>query len=120
MVVSVRCAAGTSSASMYAMSCGGARSRERKPAAEWADSRSSKSSSVDLNARTTRSCNQHNPPSARTPLRPVYYTLAAAYARLPTLHTRRRRYTECGVDVLERLRRYGCIQSTFSVTRTSL
>ncbi|GBP65055.1 hypothetical protein EVAR_46849_1 [Eumeta japonica] len=75
MVVSVRCAcaAGTSSASMYAMSGGGARSRERRPCAECADSRSSRSSSVDLNARTTRSCNQHKvPPAARAlPRRPA-------------------------------------------------
>lgn len=42
---------------MYAKSCGGARRRERSPAAECADSRSSRSSSVDLKARTTRSCN---------------------------------------------------------------
>lgn len=100
MVVSVRVAAGTSSASMYAMSWGGARSRDRSPAAECDDNRSSRSSSVDLNARTTRSCNQHNPPlcalyDVRRPRHAPRHTLAA-----PVYSSICRLSIECGVDVL--------------------
>ncbi|CAK1546824.1 unnamed protein product [Leptosia nina] len=69
------------------MSCGGARRRERSPAAECADNRSSRSSSVDLNARTTRSCNRN-----RAHVRPDTDPLRPARSDPPALPT------ECGVD----------------------
>lgn len=77
------------------MSGGAARRRERSPAAEWAESRSSMSSSVDLKARTTRSCNNtaQGSPRART--------LAADRADAPPRYRPTATFIlECGVDVL--------------------
>lgn len=104
MVVSVRAAAGTSSASMKAMS-GAARRRERSPAAECADSRSSRSSSVDLKARTTRSCNTH---SSSVPPRPARPASRSHLPPVPTTDTD----LECGVDVLCSTLELVCIQSS--------